>query len=588
MIPLFQTFKKIGWFIRYYRKKYILSLSVLLLSYIFALIPPRMIGDLTDRISGGRIDMRTLLTQLGILLGALIINYVGNYIWSYYLFMGADQIGRNTRRRLMTKFLRQSPIFYEKNTTGSLMGKSTNDVSALSDFAGFGFMSLIDATLFPLVILIIMATTISLKMTLLSIIPMPLLIVFTKKFEDKITLYYRQSQEAFDSLNDKVLENVSGVRVVRAYGRENHEMGQFHDLAENNYNKNILFQTIIAYFPVLSRLIPGISFIIALLVGARLIATGELSLGQFISFTIYLDMLIWPMFAFGEFITVSEQASTAMDRIQELFDYQEEVPIAEEAPLYPGQGDIEFRDFSFSYPNSTKPVLKDISFRLPYGQTLGIVGKIGSGKTSLIRQLMHLYPIEPETLLLGSQPIEQYNVPSVRRAIGYVPQQHVLFSKSIEDNVRLGSREEVSTERLQEVLAQADFLKDLNQLPHGLDTMTGEKGIALSGGQKQRISIARALLGDPEILILDDSLSAVDATTEANILASIQQYRQGKTNLITAHRLSAIAHADLILVLEDGQIVQRGTHQELFDTPGWYREQFLHQQLEGGDDYEDL
>lgn len=585
---LFQTFKKIGWFIHYYRKKYSLALSVLLLSYVFALIPPRMIGQLTDRINRAEIDLNGLLTQLGILLGALVINYIGNYIWSYYLFMGADQIARNTRRRLMRKFLRQSPIFYEKNTTGSLMGKSTNDVTALSDFAGFGFMSLIDATLFPLVILIIMATTISWRMTLLTMIPMPLLIVFTKKFEDKITRYYRESQEAFDKLNDKVLENVSGVRVVRAYGREDYERAQFSELAEANYHKNILFQTIIAYFPVLSRLIPGISFIIALLVGAGLIARGEISLGQFISFTIYLDMLIWPMFAFGEFITVSEQASTAMDRIQELFDYREEVAPGEAAPDYPGQGRISFRNFSFAYPNSEQPVLSDISFDLPHGRTLGIVGKIGSGKTSLVRQLMHLYPVAPATLYLGERPIEDYNLASLRRAIGYVPQQHVLFSKSIEDNIRLGANQDVPPERLQEVLAQADFLKDLAQLPHGLKTMTGEKGIALSGGQKQRISIARALLADPEILILDDSLSAVDATTEANILASIQQSRRGKTNLITAHRLSAIAHADLILVLEDGRIIQRGTHDELFNQPGWYREQFLHQQLEGGVSYDDL
>ena len=587
-MTLFQTFKKIGWFIHYYRKKYLLALSVLLLSYVFALIPPRMIGQLTDQINRAQIDLNGLLTQLGILLAALVINYIGNYIWSYYLFMGADQIARNTRRRLMRKFLRQSPIFYEKHTTGSLMGKSTNDVTALSDFAGFGFMSLIDATLFPLVILIIMATTISWRMTLLTMIPMPLLIVFTKKFEDKITRYYRESQEAFDKLNDKVLENVSGVRVVRAYGREDYERAQFSQLAELNYQKNILFQTIIAYFPVLSRLIPGISFIIALLVGAGLIARGEISLGQFISFTIYLDMLIWPMFAFGEFITVSEQASTAMDRIQELFDYQEEVAPGEAAPDYPGQGRISFRNFSFAYPNSEQPVLSDISFDLPHGQTLGIVGKIGSGKTSLVRQLMHLYPVAPATLYLGERPIEDYNLASLRRAIGYVPQQHVLFSKSIEDNIRLGSRADVPPERLQEVLAQADFLKDLAQLPHGLKTMTGEKGIALSGGQKQRISIARALLADPEILILDDSLSAVDATTEANILASIQRSRRGKTNLITAHRLSAIAHADLILVLEDGRIIQRGRHEELFHQPGWYREQFLHQQLEGGVSYDDL
>lgn len=583
---MFAVFKKIAWFIKTYRKKYILALSLLIVSYVFALIPPRMIGDLTDRINSNQIDLSTLFQQLGLLLGAIVLTYVLNYFWSYYLFMGADLIARDTRRRLMKKFLRQSPIFYEKNTTGSLMGKSTNDVNALSDFAGFGFMSLIDATLFPAVVIIIMATTISFRMTLYSIIPLPLLVIFTKQFEDKITKYYKQSQEAFDKLNDKVLENVSGVRVVRSYVREQHEMAEFHNLASDNYTKNMLFQRIIAFFPAISRLIPGISFVIALLVGAHYISLGQLTLGKFISFTIYLDMLIWPMFAFGEFITVSEQASTAMDRIQELFDYHEEVPL-EAGTAYPGQGDIAFQNFSFAYPTSEGPVLKDITFRLPYGQTLGVVGKIGSGKTSLIKQLMHLYPIDQATLFLGDKPIEDYQVQTLRRQIGYVPQQHVLFSKTIADNVRLGTTKDLAEERLIASLEQADFIKDLAQLPHGLETMTGEKGIALSGGQKQRISIARALIGDPEILILDDSLSAVDATTEANILQSIQQYRQGKTNLITAHRLSAIAHADLILVLDEGNIVQQGTHDELFEQPGWYRDQFLHQQLEGGD-YDDL
>lgn len=583
---MFAVFKKIAWFIKTYRKKYILALTLLIISYLFALIPPRMIGDLTDRINANRIDLPTLFQQLGLLLGAIILTYILNYFWSYYLFKGSDLIARDTRRRLMRKFLRQSPIFYEKNTTGSLMGKSTNDVNALSDFAGFGFMSLIDATLFPAVVIIIMATTISWRMTLFSVIPLPLLIIFTKKFEDKITKYYKQSQEAFDKMNDKVLENVSGVRVVRSYVREQHEMDQFHTLASDNYTKNMKFQRIIAFFPAISRLIPGVSFVIALLVGAHYISLGQLTLGKFISFTIYLDMLVWPMFAFGEFITVSEQASAAMDRIQQLFDYEEEVPL-ESGIDYTGQGDIAFKDFSFSYPTSEAPVLQDISFELAHGKTLGVVGKIGSGKTSLVKQLMHLYPVEPEALWLGGRPIEEYQVQSVRRHIGYVPQQHVLFSKSISDNVRLGTKHDESEERLIASLEQADFIKDLAQLPHGLETMTGEKGIALSGGQKQRISIARALIGNPEILILDDSLSAVDATTEANILQSIQDYRQGKTNLITAHRLSAIAHADLILVLEDGRIVQRGTHQELFEQPGWYRDQFLHQQLEG-DDYDDL
>lgn len=582
---MFSIFKKISWFIKIYKKKYILAIFLIALSYIFFLVPPWMIGVLTDKIKERTITLPELYTQLLLLLGAIVMSYIINYFWSYYLFMGSDQMRRDTRRRLMKKFLGQSPVFFEKNSTGSLMGKSTNDVSALGDFAGFGFMSLVDATLLPLVVILIMAFSVSAKMTFFSILPLPLLIVFTKKFEDKITEHFEASQKTFDRMNDKVLENVSGVRVIRSYVRENYEKESFAEVALENYEKNMLFQRVITYFPAISRLIPGLSFVIALLVGAYYIKSGEVTIGKFISFTIYLDMLVWPMFAFGEFITVSEQASTAMDRIQALFDYPEDVPIDQGTEPYGGGGDIAFIDYSFRYPSSTQAVLDHVSFELKHGQTLGVVGKIGSGKTTLVKQLLHLYPVTPNALWLGGHPIEHYQVQSVRSHIGYVPQQHVLFSKSIKDNVLLGQQHSDEA-ALWPALEKADFIKDLAQLPHGIDTMTGEKGIALSGGQKQRISIARALINDPDILILDDSLSAVDATTEANILKAIQAHRAGKTNVITAHRLSAIAHADLILVLEEGRVIQKGVHATLFEEEGWYREQFLHQQL-GGDDYEE-
>lgn len=581
---MFTIFKKVAWFIRIYKKKYIYGLIALILSYFLVLIPPRMIGVLTDQINNRTITFRDLLWQLALMLLVIIGMYAISYVWSMLIFAGADQIRRDVRRRLMRKFLIQSPVFFEKNTTGSLMAKSTNDVNALGDFAGFGLMSLGDATLYPLGILSIMAVTISWKLTLAAVLPLPLLIVVSKELESKITTTFEASQKAFERMNERVLENVTGVRVVRAFVREEEEKRQFAAQAEDLFKKNFLFAKVIALFPPASRIIPGISTLIALGLGSYYVSTGEITLGNLISFTVYLNLLSWPMMAFGEYIAVTEQAVTAMDRIQELLDYEEEVKDIPEAIEYEAKGDIHFKDFTFTYPGSDTPTLENITFQLEEGQTLGLVGKIGSGKTTLVRSLMHLFPLAHESLFLNDIPIEKYTLESLRSRIGYVPQQHQLFSRSVRDNVLFGIEE--NDTNLTNALNKADFLKDLELLPHGLDTLTGERGIALSGGQKQRISIARALLREPDILILDDALSAVDATTESRILSHLQEDRLGKTTIITAHRLSAVTGAHLILVLERGRITQRGTHEELMQEEGWYREQFLHQQLEGGlDEY---
>ena len=584
-----QVFRRMSWFIHQYRRSYLIAIIFMLLNAGLGVIPARAIGAISDLIVQRRIDLPTFYLYIGLLMLLTIALYGINYVWQFVVFRASDVISRTTRRRLVRKYLAQSPIFFARNSTGSLMGKATNDVDAISELAGFGTMAIFDATIYPIAILLVMTLTLSWKLTLASVLPLPLLIFISKRLGALLYQRYDEAQQAFDRMNEDVLENVAGVRVIRAYNREADEQRRFSETAENLYDKNMRVVRLNALFPPLSKVVPSLCYIIALVYGAQLMRAGEMSSGDIISFIFFLGMLTWPMFAVGDFINVSQQGSASMERIRELQDYPDDVVDREDAEDWDGTGDLVLEGYSFSYPGTERPALVDIDLELRAGQTLGVVGRIGSGKTTLLKQLLRFYPLQDEgTIALGGRSIDAWRVASIRRHIGYVPQQHVLFSRSIRENIELGGERERPERNLtvDEAIDLADFRKDLVQLPEGLETMAGEKGIALSGGQKQRISIARALMKDPAILILDDSLSAVDASTEEQVLAAIRSERRGRTTLISTHRLSAVMHADLILVLDEGRVVERGTHEELMATENWYSEQFRRQQLERVEDGE--
>lgn len=568
-------FKKFRWFISYYKTQYILAILFLLLSNVFGLIPPYITGRLTDMIFEGSIALNTFLMILGFNLVVIAIKYFLAMGWSYFTFRAGNEIDYKTRENLMTKFLGQSLKFFEKNSTGSLMGKSTNDVDSISNLAGIGTLSLFDSTVFPFIIIIMMMVVVDVKLTLAAIVPLPILAYLSIWIGDRILVRWDKVQRAFDKLNTSVLEDIEGIRIIRVFNLQKSRQKKFEESGETLLDRNMEVVKYQALLTPVQRIIPAFTFIIGIGYGSVLISRGEISVGQLISFTYYLNMLVWPMYAFGNFINLKQQANASMDRVQEVLDYEEDIVDSHGALDLVNHPDIEFINHSFRYPSSEEDVLKDVTIKIQKGKSLGILGKTGSGKSTFVKQLLHLYPMPTETIVLDGKSLDKYTRSSVRERIAYVPQKSMIFSKSIRDNIRL-SRPDADDEEVMEAIRLADFEKDLKIFSKGLDTLC-ERGISLSGGQKQRIAIARGFLKDADILILDDAMSAVDGSTEKNIINNIKKTRKDKTMIISSHRISQIKDLDEIIVLDEGEILERGSHDKLVEKGKWYSKQYENQ-----------
>ncbi|QTC41981.1 ATP-binding cassette domain-containing protein [Bacillus sp. V3] len=576
---MFSIFKKLSWFFKENWKRYTVAIILLTIVGILDVIPPKLVGNAIDDIHLGSLSWDVLSKYIWLLAGITIISYSLTYIWMYQLFGGAFLVERKLRSNFMGHLLKMTPTFFEKNRTGDLMARATNDLKAISITAGFGVLTLIDSSVFMLTILFTMGFLISWKLTLAAILPLPVMALLMKVYGARIHKRFTEAQDSFGDLNDKVLESVAGVRVIRAYVQERADEGRFSAMTEDVYKKNIEVAKIDSLFDPTIKVLVGLSYLIGLGYGAYLVFHRSITLGELVSFNVYLGMLIWPMFAIGELINIMQRGNASLDRVQETLDYVQDVKDPENPRTVGRPENVAFDGVHFKYPSSLVENLVNLNLKLSRGDTLGVVGKTGSGKTTFIKQLLREYPAGTGALSLSGIGINDLTLEQVRSWIGYVPQDHVLFSRSVKENIMFG-REDADENDLEKAIELADFKKDLEMLPDGLSTLVGEKGVALSGGQKQRISIARALIKNPEILILDDSLSVVDAKTEAKIIDNIRNEREGKTTIITTHRLSAVQHADWIIVMEDGKVVEEGVHGTLLENDGWYKEQFDRQQVE--------
>ncbi|WP_411346193.1 ABC transporter ATP-binding protein [Paenibacillus sp. WLX1005] len=575
---MFAVLKNLGWFFSRERKRYLIGIIMLAIVGVFELAPPKLLGDAIDRISSGTITFQALMYYTGAIALIVVIIYGITYIWMHSLFGGSNLVERLLRKRFMAHLLRMTPPFFERSRTGDLMARATNDLRSVAVTVGFGMLTLTDSTVYLLTVLLAMGFLISWKLTLAAILPLPFIAISMAIYGKVVHSRYTLAQDAFGDMNDQVLESIAGVRVIRAYVQERQDEKRFTHITNDVYRKNLAVALVDGLFEPTIRLFVGLSYIIGLGYGVYLVFHNQLTLGDLVSFNIYLGMMIWPMFAIGELINIMQRGNASLDRVNETLAVKPDVEDIAEPVHVEHPDEITFDDVVFRYPTSTVDNLQHISLRIQAGETLGVVGRTGSGKSTLLKQLLYEYPTGSGELNIGGVPIQHIAKDELHGWLGYVPQEQILFSRSVRNNIRFG-KSDASDEDVMAAIRTAAFDTDLHTFPEGLDTIVGERGVALSGGQKQRVSLARAFIAQPHILILDDALSAVDARTEARIIENIRTERAGKTTLIATHRLSAVEHADHIVVLDKGSIIEEGTHAELLAAKGWYHEQYERQQV---------
>ncbi|WP_413527100.1 ABC transporter ATP-binding protein [Marinilactibacillus psychrotolerans] len=572
-------FKRLSWFFLKEKKSYMIGIFSLVVVALLQLIPPRIIGIVVDEIETNNITSKSLSFWLGILLISALLQYIFRYIWRMKIWGNAAKLEQTVRKQLYNHFTNMDNQFFQKYRAGDLMAHATNDLRGLRMVAGGGILTLADAISVGLTTLLAMIFVVDWRLTLIAVFPLPLLAITSRVLGRKLHMRFRDAQASFSQLNDKVQESIQGIKVLKTFGQEKEDVEEFKEQTANVVAKNRLVYKIDSLFDPAITLIMGVSYFLTIFIGGLLITENEISIGDFVTFINYIGMLVWPMFAIGRLFNIIERGSASYDRIENLLREESSIVERKGSIEEPVKGDLKFEIKTFSYPDDEVMTLHDIHFSLRAGHTLGIVGKTGAGKTTILKLLLREYDRYKGNIQYGSHDIRDYTLDALLKQIGYVPQDNYLFSTTIRDNIRFADPS-LPQEEVEAAARLADIHNDILNLPDGYDTQVGERGVSLSGGQKQRISIARSIITNPELMILDDSLSAVDAKTEESILSGLKEKRQKRTTIIAAHRISSVMHAEEIMVVEDGTIVERGTHEQLLKFGGWYKDMYRQQQLE--------
>ncbi|WP_281222646.1 ABC transporter transmembrane domain-containing protein [Photobacterium sanguinicancri] len=573
-----QIFWQLRWFFIQEWRRYGGAIMILGVVALFELVPPKAIGWVVDSVVAGDMSTSTLLLSLAGLIALWGVVYVLRIIWRVWLFSAAAKLGTVIRNRLYRHFSSHPPVFFERFKTGDLMARSTNDVNSVVLTAGEGVLTAADSLLTGIVVLLVMTTQYSWELTVLALLPMPIMAIAVFFLGRQLHTRFGVSQAAFSNLTDKTQETLNGVRMIRAFGLEQRQQQEFDAVVDDTGRKNLAVEKVDALFNPVIQITIGMSFFLSVAGGAYFVSTGRLSLGDLTAFTLYQGLMIWPMLAMAWLFNILERGSAAWKRLQHIFDEAPEI-VSGETALDKRQQTLSVGIEQFTWKSQQFSVLNDVNFDLPAGHMLGIAGPVGSGKSTLLGLLLRQQTLIDGSIKYGDISIESANLDHWRSRFAVVSQTPFLFSRSIADNIALG-QPDATEESIREAARLACIDDDIMQFPEGYATLVGEKGITLSGGQKQRIAIARALLLQAEILVLDDALSAVDGKTEHQILSNLRREQTRQTVIVIAHRLTALEQAEEILVLQHGCIAERGTHKALIKAESWYAEMYRYQKLE--------